>query len=185
MDADLHERKKQLRKSVTAQVKALSLPYRSAAGERIQSKLLSLPEYKQAERIFVYVNMPTEPETGRVIRQALADGKCVCVPKCITKTDMLAVRIRSTDQLRPGAYGILEPIDCTETLGPEAFDLIVVPCVAASADGRRLGHGAGYYDRFLSRSGGKTVCLCFQTAIRADIPVDENDIRMYRVLSEE
>ena len=185
MDTDLRESKKQLRKSVSALLKALPSSYRSAASERIQERVLSLPEYAGAESIFVYVNMPTEPETARIIAQAVADGKRLYVPKCIGKGEMLAVRIRSTEQLRPGAYGIPEPVDCSETVEPEALDLIVVPCVSASADGRRLGHGAGFYDRFLERSEGKTVCLCFAKVMRSDIPVGEHDARMHRVISEE
>ena len=184
MELSVHEAKKQLRKAVSAKLKTLSEEYRTLASEQLRARVLSPAEYREAQRIFLYINMPTEPQTGGIIRQALADGKQVYVPKCISKTDMLAVRIRSTDQLVPGAYNIPEPVDCSETLEPDAFDLILVPCVSASADGRRLGHGAGYYDRFLEGNAERTICLCFAQAMCEDIPVDENDVRMHRVISE-
>ena len=64
-------------------------------------------------------------------------------------------------------------------------DLILVPCVAAAMDGRRLGHGAGYYDRFLAGRGAKTFCLCFGRLLREDLPAGPEDIRMDAVVTED
>lgn len=178
----IRERKKALRKSVTTRLKLLPGSYRSAASESIAQQVLASEEYRRAKRIFLYIGMPTEPDTAAIIGAALTDGKDVYVPKCISKTEMLAVRIRSTDDLVPGAYGIPEPQDCSETIAPDAIDLILVPCVSAWTDGRRLGHGAGYYDRFLKGNARKTFCLCFRKALSPDIPTDENDVLMHRVI---
>jgi 5-formyltetrahydrofolate cyclo-ligase len=98
---------------------------------------------------------------------------------------MLAVRIRDLDCLVPGAYGIPEPSDAGETVSAKDLDLIIVPCVAAFKDGKRLGHGAGYYDRFLAGGSGKTVCLCFRELLEAHIPVEDTDITMFLVVTEE
>ena len=178
----IHEQKKALRKSVTMQVKLLPGSYRAAASRSIAEQVLSSEEYRSAKRIFLYIGMPTEPDTAGIIEAALLDGKDVYVPKCVSKTEMLAVRIKSTADLVPGAYGIPEPTDLSETIGPDAIDLILAPCVSAWTDGRRLGHGAGYYDRFLKGNADKTLCLCFRKALSPDIPTDENDVRMHRVL---
>lgn len=178
----IHERKKALRKSITALLKLLPGSYRAAASERIADEVLASDEYRNAQRIFLYIGMPTEPDTAVIIKAALSDGKDVYVPKCITKTEMIAVRIRSTADLVPGAYGIPEPVDCSETVEPDAIDLILVPCVSASKDGKRLGHGAGYYDRFLEGNADKTLCLCFRKALCDDIPMGENDVYMHRVI---
>ena len=184
MENATHERKKQLRKEISALLKTLPADYRAAASGQIQDRVLASQAYRDAQRIFLYLSMPTEPDTRRVIDAALSDGKAVYVPKCVGRSEMLAVRIRGTDELAPGAYGILEPQDCSETIEPDALDLILVPCVSASEDGRRLGHGAGYYDRFLRGNADKTICLCFRKALCADIPMDENDVFMRTVLSE-
>lgn len=178
----IRERKKALRKSVTTRVKLLPGAYRAAASEQIVKQVLASDEYRTARRVFLYIGMPTEPDTAAIIEQAIKDGKDVYVPKCVSKTEMLAVRIESTDDLAPGAYGIPEPVDCSETIGPDAIDLILVPCVSAWTDGRRLGHGAGYYDRFLVGNADKTLCLCFRKALSPDIPMDENDVLMHRVI---
>ena len=179
---DIRERKKALRKSITTRVKLLPGSYRAAASEQIAKQVLASDEYRTASSVFLYIGMPTEPDTAAIIEQALRDGKDVYVPKCVSKTEMLAVRIKSTDDLVPGAYGIPEPVDCSETIGPDDIDLILVPCVSAWTDGRRLGHGAGYYDRFLMGIADKTLCLCFRKALSPDIPVDENDVLMHRVI---
>ena len=65
------------------------------------------------------------------------------------------------------------------------FDLIIVPCLAAGRNGERLGHGGGYYDRFLASSTGKTVCLCFKRNILDEIPLDEHDVMMNLIITEE
>ena len=176
------EKKKALRKTITARLKLLPGSYRAAASESIAEQVLASAEYRAAKRIFLYIGMPTEPDTAGIIRQALADGKAVYVPKCVSKSEMLAVRIRSAEDLVPGAYGIPEPTDLSEAIGPDAIDLILVPCVSAWKDGRRLGHGAGYYDRFLKGNADKTLCLCFRKALSPDIPMDVNDVFMHRVI---
>ena len=178
----IFEKKKALRKSVTTRVKLLPGAYRAAASCSIAEQVLTSEEYRAAKRIFLYIGMLTEPDTAGIIEAALSDGKDVYVPKCISRTEMLAVRIKSTADLVPGAYGIPEPVDGSETIGPDAIDLILVPCVSAWTDGRRLGHGAGYYDRFLKGNADKTLCLCFRKALSPDIPTDENDVRMHRVI---
>lgn len=174
--------KKQIRKAITAKLRAMPAAYRYAASESITAQVLASEEYRNAARIFAFIAMPTEPDTRRIIERALADGKRIFVPKCISKTDMLAVRIRNLNDLKPGAYGIPEPQDLSETVDADAFDLILVPCVSASRDGRRLGHGAGYYDRFLKGNAEKTVCLCFSEALCDEIPMEENDIFMHKVI---
>ena len=184
METSVRERKKQVRKEVSALLRTLPEAYKAAASAGIGEKVLASKEYREAETVFLYIAMPTEPDTGAILAAALADGKTVCVPKCIGKHEMLAVRIHGADDLAPGAYGILEPVDCSETIEPAAIDLILVPCVSASRDGRRLGHGAGYYDRFLEGNADKTLCLCFRKAMRDDIPTDEYDVRMRRVIAE-
>ena len=176
--------KKRLRKEITAKVRAMPDEMRAAASADIQTQVLALPEYCGAGSVFLYIAMPTEPDTREILAQAIKDGKRVYVPKCIGENEMLAVRIRSEQALIPGAYGIPEPQDCSETVGPDGIDLMIVPCVAASKDGRRLGHGKGYYDRFLQDSAGKTVCLCFRAALSDAVPTEPTDVRMHRVIFE-
>ena len=161
----------------------LTEEYMREAGESIQEKLLSSQLYASAESIFVYVSMPQEPSTARIISRALEEGKSVYVPKCEGKT-MLAVHIRNTYELVPGKLGIPVPEKADETKTADELGLIIAPCVAASTDGRRLGHGGGYYDRFLQRQRDNAVCLCFKEMLCNDIPADENDVRIKYIITE-
>ncbi len=163
---------------------ALPADYLRAASARIQDLVLASAAYRGARSIFLYLSLPGEPATDRILAQALADGKEVYVPKCVSRTEMLAVRIRDLSGLKPGAFGIPEPEDITETRTAEELDLILVPCLAASKDGRRLGHGAGYYDRFLSNGAEHAVCLCFSRMLCDEIPADERDVRIPVLISE-
>ena len=63
--------------------------------------------------------------------------------------------------------------------------LAVVPCIAADRYGRRLGHGAGYYDRFLQGQTMYTYCLCYGALMLPEVPVDAQDVTMNRVFSED
>ena len=182
---DAGEQKKQLRKEMSALRETFPASWLRETGERMQRKLFSLPDWPAAERVFVYVSMEREPDTRMILGQALAEGKALYVPKCLGGGRMLAVRIRSLEELSPGVLGIPEPESWTETCEAADLDLMIVPCVCASRDGRRLGHGGSYYDRFLAGHEEKAVCLCFRRMLREDIPAEETDVRVPRVLTEE
>ena len=180
---EIREAKKLLRRRMREQMRSLPADYVRTAGADIQEQVLSSAGYREAERIFLFISMPKETPTEGLLRQALADGKKVYVPKCSAKK-MQAVRIRDPEHLYPGMLGILEPSDCSETVTAEELDLILVPCLAAAPDGRRLGHGGGYYDRFLEGCTENAVCLCFRRMICDEIPMDQYDVPMPCVITE-
>ena len=163
---------------------ALDRDYMKSAGDVIQRQVLASEEYRAAKSVFVYVSVGNEPPTDLIIRAALRDGKRVYVPKCVSAHTMEAARLYDPEDLEPGAHGIPEPREITETASPAELDLVVVPCVAASPDGRRLGHGAGYYDRFLKDGAERAVCLCFREMLRGDIPTEGHDAVMGKVVSD-
>ena len=95
-----------------------------------------------------------------------------------------AVRISSLDELQPGTLGIPEPVNDRETAGIGSFSLALIPCVSAWKDGRRMGHGVGYYDRFLVDRHCKKFCLCYEALLSEQIPMDAHDIPMDAVVTE-
>jgi 5-formyltetrahydrofolate cyclo-ligase len=113
---------------------------------------------------------------------ALREGKTLLLPRCLDASRMTALPVRDLDSLKPGALGIPEPED-DGTKAPEP-DLILVPCMAAAMHGVRLGHGAGYYDRFLAERSGRTVCLCFRILVRADLPAEDTDVSVDLVITD-
>jgi 5-formyltetrahydrofolate cyclo-ligase len=97
---------------------------------------------------------------------------------------MLAVEIKSTADLVPGIWGIPEPALSPGPYELPALDLALVPCVGASPNGARLGHGAGYYDRFFENCETYKLCLCFADLLTDEIPMLPHDTPMDGVITE-
>ena len=175
-----------VRKQLKAVTKALTKEYKEEASRSIVKQCLESKEYQEAGSIFIFISMDGEPITTDIIKQAFADGKDVYVPRCLRDGIMEAIRIDSFDCLKPGHYGILEPDDAIKPTDVSEFDsdttVAFVPCVGATKDGKRMGHGAGYYDRFLENRRMKTLMLVYSKQLLEDIPCDEHDIIMDRVI---
>lgn len=91
---------------------------------------------------------------------------------------MELVEITSLNDLQPGRYGILEPCGGRTIAALEPGALALIPCLAVDKQGVRLGRGAGYYDRFLTRFGqtGPKLLLCPEALIFPALPADEWDV---------
>ena len=162
----------------------LTPEYRSEASREITRQVLDLPFWKQAGTVMAYWSLPGEPDTRELMETALLEGKTLLLPRCLDAGRMTALPVSNLAEVKPGAMGIPEPeMPADGGKAPEP-DLILVPCMAASPGGIRLGHGAGYYDRFLAEHSGRTVCLCFQALLRADLPAEETDIPVDLVVTD-
>ena len=178
--------KHSLRGEVMKRVRALTAAEKEAASIRIARQVISAPWFQEAHTVMVYWPLPTEPDTRGIIREAMARGKMVLLPRCLQAPRMEAWPWRGEEFLRPGPFGILEPIPgkTNDPPVPEP-DLILVPCVAVTESGARLGHGGGYYDWFLRNRAAKKVCLCFRTQIVQAIPTEATDVPMDLVITEQ
>lgn len=177
--------KKELRLVIKEKLSLLDDAYLEEAGRKIEKKVINSSYFKSSKNIFVYISVQNEPPTDGIIREALTQSKNVFVPKCLGKGIMKAVRIESTDDLVPGYMSIPEPKDDTKTHSEEEIDLAIVPCVTATNNLERLGHGGGYYDRFLENRDAFRLCLCYEKIIQSEIPTDSHDLMMDFVLTEE
>lgn len=176
--------KKELRKRLRIISDSLSECYKKEAGRIIAENVTELPLFKESKSLFIYVSTQSEPDTYAIIEEAFKQDKDVYVPKCLSENRMQAVKLNSFDELHEGAFGICEPA-ASDTPSPESFDIAVIPCVSAWTDGRRLGHGAGYYDRFFENRKAEKICLCFEKMLSDEIPVSEHDVYMDFVITEE
>lgn len=172
--------KRELRVIARSKIRQLSLEYKQKSSKIIACKVINLDEYHKAQNIFIYLSTSNEPDTKFIIRKCLEDGKNVYIPKCI---DQKMFAVKYTDNLKENKYGILEPIELFDTIKVDKIDTAVIPCLMASLDKRRLGHGKGYYDRFLNSDIFK-LCLCFKELLSDEIVMDEHDIYMDLVVHE-
>jgi|GEM_PF-86997 len=142
------------------------------------SELADLPQYCDAATVMVFASMPSEPDTDGLVARLERDGKVVVLPRL---EDGHIVPVRMTGEVTRGQFGIREPVG--PAIDPAGIDLVIVPGVAFTADGRRLGHGKGYYDRFLVGTTAHTVGACFAEQLVDELPVEPHDVRLDRVLS--
>ena len=178
------EEKQQLRKIMRKLEQQLPPRYRQAADRSIAAHLLAMPEYQAAGAVFCFVGTPTEIDTRPILTDALARGKTLCVPACVDRTTMVLRRIFRLEELSPGAYGILEPPAASPLIPPEDIGLLIVPCVTCSPGGERLGHGGGYYDRYLEYYQGPAILVCPDRLLQPRVPVDLHDRRVRIVATE-
>ncbi len=176
--------KEELRRQILKKRSGLSREYCVQADKDILKRLLSVPAYRKAKVVFTYVSREDETDTRQFINHALAEGKIVAVPGCQGAGLMKAYRICRMEDLEEGAYHILEPKDFCQEVEQEDIDLAVVPCVTCSRQGRRLGYGGGYYDRYLSSTGAFRAALCREQLICDMIPTDIYDCVMDLVITE-
>ena len=154
-----------------------------AVGCGMARALFALPCWAAADTELAFAAMPDEPDTAAMLRRALADGKRLLLPRVRSRTEMDWVEITALSQLRPGAYGILEApanLPAFDTAALDGGALALIPCLAASPDGVRLGRGGGYYDRFLAHYKGRRLLVCPTAALLDDLPCESWDVRFAR-----
>jgi 5-formyltetrahydrofolate cyclo-ligase len=135
----------------------------------------------------VYLALPQEVQTTRIIAQARGWQKRVAVP-VVQGSTLAAVELPDDPaQLRRGRFGILEPSGTQVVIPPEEVDCVMVPGVAFDYRGGRLGFGKGYYDRFLSRLPATTYrCgLAFGIQVVPYVPQTSHDVCMHGIVTEQ
>lgn len=148
----------------------------------LTEKIKELSEYKRAKTIFIYISFGSEIETTKLLEDALKE-KIVLVPYCVdTNGNMIACRINSLQELKPGKFGILEPENPVEYKG--VIDFSVIPGVAFSKEGYRIGYGKGYYDRFLSKTETFSLGICHHELLFDEIPFDKTDVKLDMIITD-
>lgn len=147
----------------------------------IHTYVRDLPIWKTATSIAVTMSLPLEVDTIRLIEWAWREGKQVLVPKVKQQT-MTFHAIRSFEEVAPGVRGILEPTTNPEETIP---DLCIVPGRVFDEHGYRIGWGGGYYDRFLPEYAGETIALAYSLQVYAQIPIEEHDVPVNFIVTEE
>ena len=167
---------------------ALSRGARKRKSRVIAGRFLREASLKKASRIMLYMALPSEVETQTVLRKLLQRKKHVYVPKVNTKgrtMQIFEVRNQKRD-LRKGAFGILEPREVkSRSLNPSQLDVVVIPGVGFDKNGRRLGRGAGYFDRFLKKANrAKKIGFAFREQMLKKIPTERHDVRLDKVITD-
>lgn len=147
--------------------------------------LRSLPAWKNARTVFCFASTGTEPSTEDLLQAILESDRTLCLPRIGAKAGQMdAVKVAGLFALTPNKYGILQPPPGLPAMPPARIDLVVAPCLAMTAQGVRLGHGGGYYDRFLQSIACPTVAFCPSAQVLDYIPHDSRDVAIQYVITE-
>ena len=179
--------KPEIRRRMRLLRRSMSQQERARVSAAICAKLLADPATAHADvTVAVYIASQEEIDLSPFIREMLSRGSTVAAPRWNGMTyDLAKVRELSAENLRPGPMGILEPREA-DLVTPEDVDLWIVPGLAFTADGKRVGYGGGWYDRLLSASsaGSLKVGVACGFQIVDDIPADAHDIQVDRVVTD-
>ncbi|KER21782.1 hypothetical protein T265_09967 [Opisthorchis viverrini] len=207
--------KKILRQRMKNALQAMPQELIASKSQRLTEQLLSSPEYQISRNMGIYLSLPKEPNTEKIIQQALAGGRKIFVPQLLSQeyqsvnnlqgnaSGMCMRRLSSITQMEQwplNRWNIREPPPPTgwdqiadQSVEEGGLDLLIVPGLAFTRLGDRLGRGGGYYDRYLSWYRIKSrsshlhypvlLSLTFEEQIVDELPVEPHDIKVDCVIS--
>jgi len=189
--------KKAMRKEMAARLGSMTEFQQQTQSSLVTEKLLQNEVYKNAKSVCVFLNMPGEFQTGAIVRDIFQSKKKCYVPRVESSHEMKMLQAFSLEDIASfprSKWGIPEPpvtdaankegkrSDALETLD---VDLMLIPGVAFDYNFRRLGHGRGYYDRFLNHLETKLAALnrkfpslfglAFFEQMVSQVPVESHD----------
>lgn len=174
--------KNSLRRLLLQRRDSISADYMSIASRQIQKNLKKIDAYRAAKRIAGYYSIGSEVKTGSIIQEILTDGKIFALPR-VEGDNIVFCQVKDFDDLEKGEFGIMEPKTNCPTIND--FDVILVPAVAMTSVGQRLGYGMGYYDRFLANTSAVTIALTYSKLLIKNIPKSEHDVIIQWVVTED
>ncbi len=173
--------KTELRRTIREKKRAMTEDQIDEKSAELTRLFLRSEAYRKASAIYGYLPYNQEVRTVPLLEQALRDGKQVAVPKIYGDT-MRFIYLNDLSKVEKNTMGIPEPIED----GPVAEDktaLVLMPGLAFTKQGDRMGYGGGFYDRFLAEEPDHpTVALCYDFQIVESLPTEEFDIPVDTVL---
>ena len=173
--------KKELRRQIRELKRAMTSEQIDAASARLGELFLNCPQYKEAKTIYGYLPYNQEVRTIPMLEQAMREGKRVAVPKCYGD-EMRFIYMDDLSKVEKGYANIPEPI-ADDPVADDKTALVLMPGMAFTKDGKRMGYGGGFYDKFLAAEPDHpTVALCYDFQMVEDLPTENYDIPVDCVL---
>lgn len=177
--------KSEARKQVTLRREELSESELIRKTHLILDNLTSLEDYKFADTVHCYISSrPGEVETRLLIDKMVSGGKTVILPKLNALTGSFRrFPFTSWDDIIVNDEGYCEPKQGIDG-SLNDVDLIIVPSLAISRNGFRVGYGGGYYDRLLREVYCKKIVLAYEFQVFNSIEAHPHDCRVDRIVTE-
>jgi 5-formyltetrahydrofolate cyclo-ligase len=184
----LLEEKAELRKATLARRNALDVAIRARNSQVITQRILALPAYAEAKVVAAYASFGSEYDTSALLARVLADGKQLLLPRMDRASRTLAMHdVADLEKdLVAGVWGIREPAPSRPVRSLSILDFLLVPGVAFTATGARLGYGAGYYDRLMGSIDTRVprIAAAFELQMVNVLPESTHDQRVRAVITE-
>ncbi len=172
-----HDIKQNIRREMRARLSEVSADRRLRAGEAVRRRFAELDG-----KLFAFASLRNETDTWPLLHSRWQAGLSVALPK-VEPDGIRFFSVSGRHELAAGTLGIAEPVDSCPPISPASGDTILVPGLAFTREGLRLGRGGGYYDRFLASTAEDifTVGVCFDFQLRASLPCDKHDVPVSEV----
>jgi 5-formyltetrahydrofolate cyclo-ligase len=185
----LVEEKRALRRVMRERRLALGEEERAERARAATQNLNALPELAAARAVAGFMATPSELDPAGALAEVGRRGAAVAYPRVTAGAPRLRFhRVAGPADLRPGAYGILEPQEACPEVPAEDLDVILVPGLAFDGEGHRLGYGGGYYDEVagLVRQRGRAllVGVGFDFQLVDRCPAGEGDVDIDSVVTD-
>lgn len=179
----LEKRKIDLRKQMKVLLKGMEPEEKARLDHEVYVQALNNPEFANAEAVYAYMALSWETGTLELLGHFWNRGIKVAFPK-VLGNDMEFFEVNSMEDLESGKFRIMEPkAHCKMVDWQEA--VIMVPGIAFTRDGKRLGKGGGYYDKYLDRyPGHKTIAFAYEFQMVPELPMAAHDRRVDCVITE-
>ena len=167
-----------LRRAIREEARRYSPEARRTASTQLCALIRRHSIWESARSILLFAPMADEPDISPLLTEALRDGKTLALPAFSRETGAYrALQVHDPQvDVAPGKFGILEPSPCCTPVALPALDLILVPGLAFSRNGHRLGRGKGFYDRLLAQTTATKCGVSFDWQFLTEIPHQPHDI---------
>jgi 5-formyltetrahydrofolate cyclo-ligase len=181
----MRERKNSIRQVLRQKKEAMKPEDRLMKSHRICRHLLEI--IRDKETVLVYTSKEKEVNTVPLITALFGQGNPVIVPIIVKEDISLRLSyLRDFSALVPSTFGVPEPIGSEIPAAADDIGTIILPMLGFDRNGGRMGYGAGYYDRFLSKNRNlRKIGIAFGCQEIDNLPVDENDIPMDYIITED
>jgi 5-formyltetrahydrofolate cyclo-ligase len=185
VDGTQHEAKRALRSELIARRARLGAEEREEKSRAVAARLEGVAAFRDARVIALYAALGTEVDPAEIARRALARGVRVAYPRVGHADRRLAFALCAPADLVRGRLGAAEPPPGAPAVDPAEVGCVVMPGIAFSEDGLRLGRGGGYYDATLPHlAGAARIGLAFDVQIVRTLPREPHDAPMDAVVTE-
>lgn len=163
-----------------AKIAAVKPLQRAMEEELVNAAIMGMPAWRDAATVLLYKHKGAEFSVNSLANAAFRDGKRVCFPR-VEGEVLVLHETASWDDLGIGAFGIMEPPASAPRVGPSVVDCAIVPGLAWTPDGARLGQGGGFYDRMLP-VGGTSIGVGFDVQMVDALPTEPHDQAVNQVV---